>query len=241
MVLEASTLLFVGIFVRLAAAGVALLAWYRHREVVCLLGWALAMVLSAGAMVVGSLRGAENAMDVTLVANVMFVTGYALMWTSMRRFNDHRLAPRDQLIRVLATAGAFVALFGLLWWVGAPRRMHSALFSLFVAGLTLAAAWETWRGFARDGLGSRHIAAAALVCIAATRLIRLSLIGLLMTGAISPATAELIQSFTLYFNIAFLLVATFGLVLMAQEWVDGRALEADNEASGLRQTPAASS
>ncbi|MDI1284883.1 MAG: hypothetical protein PSV46_10850 [Reyranella sp.] len=227
MALEASTLLFIGIFVRLTAAGVALLAWYHHREVVCLLGWSLAMALSALAMAVGSLRGADNALDVTLLTNVLFVVGYALMWTSMRRFNDSRVRPINQLIGVLMVAGAFVALFALAWWFGAPRRALSALFSLFVAGLTLAAAWETWRGFGRDGLGSRHIAGTALACIAATRLIRVTLIGLQMTGAVSPATGELVQSFTLYFNIAFLLAATFGLILMAQEWVDGRSAQTD--------------
>jgi hypothetical protein len=227
MVLEASTLLFVGIFVRLAAAGVALLAWYHHREVVCLLGWSLAMVLSALAMVVGSFRGTENVLHLTLMTNVMFVIGYALMWTSMRRFNDDRLRPLDQLVGVLATTGVFVALFALVWWLGAPRRAFSALFSLFIACLTLAAAWETWRGFARDGLRSRHIAGTALACIAATRLIRLALIGLQMSGVVSPATGELVQSFTLYFNIAFLLAATFGLILMAQEWVDIRSARQD--------------
>ncbi len=237
MALEASTLLFVGIFVRLAAAGVALLAWYHHREVVCLLGWSLAMALSALAMAVGSLRGADNALHLTLMTNVMFVIGYALMWTSMRRFNDDRLRPVDQLIGVLATAAAFVVLFALAWWFDAPRRGFSALFSLFIAGLTLAAAWETWRGFALDGLRSRHIAGVALACIAATRLIRLALIGLQTTGTVSPATSELVQSFTLYFNIAFLLAATFGLILMAQEWVDNRA--ARPEASRPDPSPGA--
>ncbi len=227
MALEASTLLFVGIFVRLTAAGVALLAWYHHREVVCLLGWSLAMVLSALAMAVGSLRGADNALDITLLTNVLFVIGYALMWTSMRRFNDDRVRPINQLVGVLMAAGAFVALFAVAWWLGAPRRALSALFSLFVAGLALAAAWETWRGFGRDGLGSRHIAGVALACVAATRLIRVALIGLQTAGAVSPATGELVQSFTLYFNIAFLLAATFGLVLMAQEWVDGRSARPD--------------
>ena len=226
MALEASTLLFVGIFVRLASAGVALLAWYHHRDVVCLLGWSLAMALSALAMAIGSLRGLDNALHITLMTNVMFVTGYALMWMSMRRFNDDRLRPIDQLIGVLAATGAFILLFALLWWFGAPRRAFSALFSLSVAVLTLAAAWETWRGYAQDGLGSRHIAGTALACIAATRLIRLALIGLQMSGAVSPATGELVQSFTLYFNIAFLLAATFGLVLMAQEWVDSRSARA---------------
>ena len=72
---------------------------------------ALAMLLSALAMIVGSLRGTGNALDVTLMANLLFVTGYALMWTSMRRFNDDRVTPFGQLIGVAATASAFAALF----------------------------------------------------------------------------------------------------------------------------------
>ena len=235
MALEASTLLFVGIFVRLTAAGVTLLAWYHHREAVCLLGWSLAMALSALAMAVGSLRGADNALHLTLVTNVMFVIGYGLMWTSMRRFNNDRLRPVDQLIGVLAVVGAFVALFALAWWFDAPRRGFSALFSIFIAGLTLAAAWETWRGFALDGLRSRHIAGIALACIAATRLIRVALIGLQTSGAVSHATGELVQSFTLYFNIAFLLAATFGLILMAQEWVDSRSARPETSRPGPRR------
>ena len=47
-----------------------------------------------------------------------------------------------------------------------------------------------------------------------------------MSGAVSATTSEVVQSFTLYFNIVFLLVATFGLVLMAQEWVDSRLARA---------------
>jgi hypothetical protein len=227
MVLDASILLFVGVLVRLAASGIALLAWYIHRDVVCLLGWSAAMFLSAIAMVIGSFRGAENMFLLTLVADIAFVAGYALMWTSMRRFSDERLTTVRQALVVLAITGAFTLLFILVWQAGLPRRAQSALFALFVAGLTLIAAWETWRGFHRDGLRSRYVTAGALACIAATRLIRLGVLALQFTDLISPRAAELVQSYTLYFNIFFLLVATAGLVLMAQERVDRGVRAAD--------------
>ena len=71
-----------------------------------------------------------------------------------------------------------------------------------------------------DGLRSRYITAGALACIAATRVVRLGVLVLQSTNLIAPRPAELVQSYTLYFNIFFLLVATAGLVLMAQERVD---------------------
>ena len=226
MVLDASILLFVGILVRLAASGIALLAWYVHRDVVCLLGWAAAMFLSAVGMWVGSFRGVENAASVTLMANLLFVAGYTLMWASLRRFNDESLSLGRQALTVLAVCGAFALLFLLAGHLGWPRRAQSALFSLFIAGLTLLAAWETWRGFRHDGLRSRHIAAGALACIATTRLVRFGLIVVQFLDAVPSATAELVQSYTLYANVLFLLVATAGLVLMAQERIDREAPEA---------------
>jgi len=220
MALDASILFFVGFLVRLVSAGVALLAWYLHRDVVCLLGWSAAMFLSAMAMVIGSFRGAETTFGLTLTADVMFVAGYALMWTSMRRFSDERLTAARQALIVLAVCSVFALLFILAWQFGSPRRAQSALFGLFVAGLTLTAAWETWRGYRYDGLRSRHLIAGAVACIAVTRLVRVGFILLQFIGTISPQTGELVQSYTLYLNIFFLLVATAGLVLLAQERVD---------------------
>ncbi|CAM9696323.1 unnamed protein product [Phaeothamnion confervicola] len=220
MVLDASVLLFVSILVRLAASGIALLAWYVHRDVVCLLGWAAAMFLSALAMWMGSFRGGANDLPVTLMTNLLFLAGYTLMWTSLRRFNDDRLSLGRQVLAVLAVGTAFALLFLLVAELGWPRRVQSALFALFIAGLTLVAAWETWRGFRHDGLRSRHIAAGALAGIAATRLVRIGLIAVQSAGLVSPGTAEMVQSYTLYANILFLLVATAGLVLMAQERFD---------------------
>lgn len=223
MALDASTLLFTGVLVRLVAAGVALIAWYMHRDVVCLLGWSAAMFLSAIAMFIGSFRGAEDAFGVTLMATVLFVAGYALMWTSMRRFSDERLTPVRQALIVLAVTGVFALLSVLAWHFSAPRQARSALFALFIGGLTVMAAVETWRGYRNDGLRSRYITAGALAAIALSRLVRLGLIFLQSAGVVSPHTGELVQSYALYFTICFLPVATVGLVLMAQEFADRRA------------------
>lgn len=222
MALDASTLLFTGVLVRLVAAGVALIAWYMHRDVVCLLGWSAAMFLSAIAMFTGSFRGTENAFGVTLMAALLFVAGYTLMWTSMRRFSDERLTPIRQVLTVLAVCIAFALLSTLAWHFGAPRQVRSALFALFIAGLTVMAAWETWRGYRHDALRSRYITACALACIATSRLVRLGFIVLQSAGIVSPQAGELVQSYALYFTIFFLPVATVGLVLMAQEFADRR-------------------
>ena len=190
MPLDAPTLLFTGILVRLVAAGVALIAWYMHRDVACLLGWAAAMFLSAVAMFAGSFRGAENAFGVTLLAAVLFVAGYTLMWTSMRRFSDERLTPIRQVLTVLAVVGVFALLSILARHFGAPRQARSALFSLFIAGLTVMAAMETWRGYRHDGLRSRYITTGALAGIALSRLVRLGLIVLQSAGTVSPRTGN---------------------------------------------------
>src|SRR5258708_39924541 len=107
MALGASMLFGVAVLVRLVAAGVALLAWHLPRDVVCLLGWSAAMFLSVVAMVISSFRGTENALGLTLMADVLLVAGYTLMWTSMRRFSDDRLSPARQALTVLAVCGVF--------------------------------------------------------------------------------------------------------------------------------------
>ncbi|MDP2372450.1 hypothetical protein [Reyranella sp.] len=236
MALNASVLLLVGVLVRLASSFIALLAWYNHRQVVCLLGWSAAMALSATAKIIGFWRTPGTMLPLTLLSNIVFVAGYTLMWTSMRRFSDARLTLGRQALIVLAVCGGFALLFILAWQAGAPRRMQSALFALFIAGLTLTAAWETWRGYRRDGLRTRHIAAGALVCIAATRLVRLGFLILQSADVVSPQTAELASSYALYLNIFFLLVATTGLVLMAQERAD-RGERTGRYDSSPRTTP----
>src|SRR5688572_24191093 len=115
MALNASVLLFVGVLVRLAASFIALLAWYNHRHVVCLLGWSAASFLSSTAMIVGSYRWAGNMLPLTLAADLLFVAGYTLLWTSLRRFSDERVTLGRQALLVLAVCSVFALLFILIW------------------------------------------------------------------------------------------------------------------------------
>jgi hypothetical protein len=101
--------------------------------------------------------------------------------------------------------------------MGAALRAQALVFSLFVGGLALATAWETWRGGRQDGLRSRRVAALALAGIAAARLIRVGLLALDWFNILGPVTTDVAWGYGMYFSIVCVLVVTFGLVLMANE------------------------
>ncbi|OFX00632.1 MAG: hypothetical protein A3D94_13610 [Alphaproteobacteria bacterium RIFCSPHIGHO2_12_FULL_66_14] len=217
MPLHPLTLDLVNVFTTLVAAGVSLLAWYRYRDVVALGSWAAALVLGSIGAVLFSLRGPETSAVVFVMADGLCVASFATMWVSMRRFNSEEAAPVRMAIVAAAVTCVFVFLVTASWQMGAALRAQSLLFSLFVGGLALATAWETWRGGRRDGLQSRRIAAAALAGIAAARLARVALLGLDWFDIVDLQTADTAWGYGLYFSTACVLVVTFGLVLMATE------------------------
>ena len=217
LILHPPTLHLVGIIVTLVAAGVSLLTWYHHRDGPGLRGWAVALLLSGLGSLLFILRGADTPFSMVAVTNALFVAGFALMWMSMRRFNDRRLGPWRMAVSVVAVTIAFAVLFTLAWQAGAAVRAQTILFSLFIAGLALATARETWRGRQLDGLRSRALPAAALVGIAAARLVRAALVGLQAIGAVDTHVNAAALSYAQYFTTIFILVVTFGLVLMANE------------------------
>ncbi|MDP2330951.1 MAG: hypothetical protein Q8M19_09685 [Reyranella sp.] len=217
MHLHPLTLDLVNVFTTLVAAGVSLLAWYRYRSVVALRSWAAALVLSSIGSLLFSLRGPETSAVVFVMADALCVASFATMWVSMRRFNGDKAPPLRMAIVATAITCGFVFLVTLSWQMGAALRAQSLVFSLFVGGLALATAWETWRGGRRDGLQSRRIAAAALAGIAATRLIRVALLGLDWFDIVDQQTADIAWGYGLYFSTVCVLVVTFGLVLMAAE------------------------
>jgi uncharacterized membrane protein len=112
---------------------------------------------------------------------------------------------------------AFVFLVTVSWQVGAALRAQSLLFSLFVGGLALATAWETWHGGQQDGLRSRRIAALPLAGIAGARLFRVVLLALDWFDIVDPETADMVWGYGMYFSTICVLMVTFGLVLMANE------------------------
>lgn len=217
LILHPPTLHLVSIIVTLVAAGVSLLTWYHHRDGPGLRGWTVALLLSCLGSMLFILRGPGTPFRTVAVTNALFVAGFAMMWLSMRRFNDRRLGPWRMVVSVTAVTAAFSVLYTLAWQVGAAVRAQAMMFSLFVAALALAAAWETWRGRQLDGLHSRALPALALVGIGAARLVRAAMVGLQSAGVIDAHVNAAALSYAQYFSTICILVVTFGLVLMTHE------------------------
>ncbi|MDP1961932.1 MAG: hypothetical protein Q8K93_07005 [Reyranella sp.] len=217
MHLHLPTLDIVNVFSTLVAAGVSLLAWYLYRDAVALRSWAAALVLGSVGALLFSLRSPSTSAVVFVMADALCVASFATMWVSMRRFNGDRSTPLRMTIVASAITCVFVFLVTLSWQMGAALRAQSLLFSLFVGGLALATAWDTWRGGRQDGLQSRRIAALALAGIAAARLIRVGLLAFDWFDIMGPVTADVTWGYGMYFSIVCVLVVTFGLVLMAYE------------------------
>ena len=217
MHLHLPTLDIVSVFATLVAAGVSLLAWYRYRDAVALRSWAAALVLGAIGALLFSLREPSTSAALFVTADSLCVASYATMWVAIRRFNTAKATPLRMTIVAAAITSVFVLLVAFSWQMGAALRAQSLVFSLFVGGLALATAWETWRGGRQDGLRSRRIAAAALAGIAVARLVRVALLGLDWLDIVEPHTADMAWGYGLYVSTVCVLVVTFGLVLMATE------------------------
>jgi hypothetical protein len=217
LALHAPTLNFVAVLVTLVAAGVSLLTWYHHREGPGLRGWALALLLGSAGTFLSGLRGPDASFRFILIGDALFVAGFAMMWMSMRRFNDRTMTVELMVVIVAAIAIVFAALFTLAWQVAPVARAQSIVFSLFVCILASLAAWETWRGRQLDGLRSRPIAALALAGIAAARLVGAAMVFAQGMDMIEPEVVVTAQGYALYFTTVCILVVTFGLVLMAHE------------------------
>ncbi|MFO1162431.1 MAG: hypothetical protein U1E60_26590 [Reyranellaceae bacterium] len=203
--------------VMLASAGVSLLTWYYHRDSPGLRPWTIALLLTTLALVLYGQRAEFTPGWIIFTADLLFVAGFAMMWMSLRRFNDRRIGPRHVIIEAAAVCAAFTVLSFASWQLGGGRLIQSGLRSLFICLLSGAAAWETWRGGRRDGLQSRSIAAFALAGIAGVRVIRVVIVLLLKAGLIDVAVGQTTQNYTVYVTTVCMLIVTFGLILMATE------------------------
>lgn len=217
MYLHPSTLDLVAVFTMVVAAGVSLLAWYRHRDAVALRSWAAALLLGSVGALLFSMRSPTTSAIVFVTADSLCVASFATMWVSMRRFNSSKATPLRVSLVAVAITCAFVLAVTVSWQMGSALRAQSLVFSLFVGGLALATAWETWRGGRQDGLQSRRIAAVALAGIAAARLVRVGLLVIDWVDLAEPQTVDMIWGYGIYFGTVCVLVVTFGLVLMANE------------------------
>jgi hypothetical protein len=238
MKFDAATLNLVSILVTFVGAGVSLLTWYYHREAPGLRGWAIALLLGGLGTLVFSQRTPSTQYAFILMADVLFVAGFASMWMSMRRFNDRRIGPGRMTLSVVGATGVFAVLSSLSWLYVDRVAAQSMLFSLFVSGLSAAAAWETWRAGRYDGLRSRALAVLALAGIAVIRLVRAVMVPFQVMGVIDQATGRIAQSYALYFTTVCVLIVTFGLVLMATERAErAHAALFDKRREGGSRTP----
>ena len=214
--LHPATLQLVSTIVALSAAGISLLCWYNHRGGPGLRGWAAALLMSSVGFVLFGLRGPETSFRFVLLGNAVFVAGYVCLWMGMRRFNDPTLATELMASVVVAMTIVFAALFTIAWQVD-PLRGQSIVFSLAIALLAAAAAWEAWRGGRIDGLQSRPIVTAGLLGIALARLARSATLLAQNFDLLGVPTGRVLRSYTDYAVTVCIVVVTFGLVMLASE------------------------
>ena len=213
---HAHTLQLISMIVAVTAAGISLLCWYNHRGGPGLRGWAAALLMSSIGYVLFSLRGEGTSFRFILAGNAVFVAGYACMWMGMRRFNDSTLATELMASVVVALTIVFSALFTIAWQVDSVRG-QSMVFSLVIALLAAAAAWEAWHGGKVDGLRSRAIVAYGLAAIALCRLVRAGSLLAQNIGWIHIPDGRAIRGLMDYGVTVAIVVVTFGLVLLTNE------------------------
>ena len=217
MSLDPVVINLVSTVVMAASAGVSLLTWYYHRDAPGLRPWTVALVLTTLALVLYGQRAEYTPGWLIFTADLLFVGGFAMMWMSMRRFNDRRIGPDRVLIEAAAVCAVFTVLSFTSWQLGGGRLVQSGLRTFFVCLLSGAAAWETWRGGRMDGLHSRSVAAGALAGIAVVRVARTIAVVLQFSGVVDASVGRTVQGYTVYLTTVCMLIVTFGLILMATE------------------------
>jgi len=217
MELNIKTLYLIGGIVTVAGAGAAILTWYHHRNAPGLRAWAAALLLTVLGALILRIRTSQADLTPVLAANMVIVAGFAAMWLSLRFANQGR----TDLIRLIGIAvgisAAFLALFIVLRAIGAGQRAASIPFSLILGLLGLACAWEIRQGRHKDDLRSRLPAALAFVGLGVARVVRAGILGFEVIHLLPPGAAAATHPYTLYATIVFTLVATYGLVMMANE------------------------
>lgn len=217
MSLDPVVLNLVSTIVILASAGVSLLTWYYHRDAPGLRPWSIALLLAAGGLVLYGQRAEYTPGWLIFTADLLFVGGFAMMWMSLRRFNDRRIGANRVIIEAAVVCAVFTVLSFTSWQLGGGRLVQSGLRTVFICLLSGAAAWETWRGGRKDGLHSRAVAASALAGIALIRVVRTIVVVLQFSGVVDATVGRIVQNYTVYLTTGCMLIVTFGLILMATE------------------------
>lgn len=217
--LDFKTLYLVAAVVTLSGAGAVLLTWYHHRDAPALRAWAAALLVGNLGAVIVRVAGPFSSIQSTLVSNLLIIAGFALIWANQYLANRDRLGVSRQVGFTVAVCAAYAVLFAVIFSAGAGQGMRSTsvLFSLFLAVLSLATAWEFRRGMARDGLRSRIVVVWAFVAMSLARLARATAVSLEATNVIDGKLSLTVTGYALYATVILVLAITYGLIQMANE------------------------
>ncbi|WP_422031481.1 hypothetical protein [Reyranella sp.] len=215
--LNVKTLYLIGGIVTVCSAGAAFLTWYLHREAPALRAWTAALLLTSLGALILRFRTSQADVALSVAADMVIVAGFAAMWLSLRYANRGFNDLIGLSLACISVALVFLALFVVLRGLGAGRQAASIPFSLTLGLLGLASAWEIWQGRHRDRLQSRLPAALAFVGLGVARVIRAGVLGLEVIHVLPPGAAAASHPYTLYATIVFIVVVTYGLVMMANE------------------------
>ncbi|MBR2818463.1 MAG: hypothetical protein IKE60_27610 [Reyranella sp.] len=231
--LNVKALYLIGGIVMTCGAGAALLTWYHHRDAPGLRAWAAALLLSILGVLILRSPAAVPTSWIIPVANAMIVSGFAVIWLSLRQFNRGHADAARLVVRTAGVVAAYLALYGIASLAGAGPLATAIPFSLFLGLLSIAAAHETWQGRAHDGLRSRLPTALAFVGLGVARVLRACMLILQVADVLPPETVASLHPVVLYATIVLVLAITYGLVLMANEGAVRRDAElfADRQSS----------
>jgi diguanylate cyclase (GGDEF)-like protein len=174
MSLDILTALVIIAFASAVAGGLLLISWLQHRNVLALVAWSLAFVLTAAAAMLIAARGQIPDFWSIAIANAILAVAYGCMWSGARLFEGH--TPR---------IGASLA--GALIWLLACTS--DAIYSSPTARVTLTSAIgvtyslltaaEFWRPQDKT-LASRWLVIGLLLLHAASLPLRIPLAGSLV-------------------------------------------------------------
>jgi hypothetical protein len=217
MELNVKTLYLIGGIVTVCSAGAAFLTWYLHREAPALRAWTAALLLTSLGALALRFRTSQADVALSVAADMVIVVGFAAMWLSLRYANRGFSDLIGLSLACISVALVFLALFVVLRALGAGRQAASIPFSLTLGLLGLASAREIWQGRHSDRLQSRLPAALAFVGLGVARVIRAGVLGFEVIHVLPPGAAAATHPYTLYATIVFIVVVTYGLVMMANE------------------------
>lgn len=213
MQLDVKTLYLVNVITAFVMAGVSLLCWHRHREIMSLLGWASGFFLCAAGGLLLGLRTADTPSNYSITSAAIVVAGHGLLWRSVRLFNGARFDLRYGL----APAVLFLVVVLIAQLADAGTEGRSAIAAGTLVLLELLIAWEIARAL-RDRLRMRLPIVVAVIAIAA---MATGMVARAVTVLGAPPSETPVQdplhAGALFINSIFLVAATFGLLLLIND------------------------